>query len=155
MLVLRLGLHRGLLAVVLAGLAGALPADVALAEIVRPELAPAPFQAPAEGADMVFENLVSGETKRGRFGPTEGMLTRFTSVSTGIGFNLGNSLWFALTAVGTYSLIYNLTNRSTADNHRFLPALLGPLMTLISGNLAGFLEILHSRHIFWPIFSFI
>ncbi len=77
MIVLRLGLHRGLLAAVLAGLIGATSAGVALSEIVRPELAPAPFQAPAEDARMVFENLVSGETKRGRFGATEGMLTRF------------------------------------------------------------------------------
>jgi uncharacterized membrane protein len=77
------------------------------------------------------------------------MLTRLSGVSAGMGFNLGNSLWFAFTAVGTYSLIFNLINRSTSQKPRLLPPLMGPLMTLISGNLAGFLEILHSRHVFW------
>ena len=77
------------------------------------------------------------------------MLTRLSGVSAGMGFNLGNSLWFAFTAVGTYSIIFNLINRSTSQKPRLLPPLMGPLMTLISGNLAGFLEILHSRHVFW------
>jgi YYY domain-containing protein len=76
-------------------------------------------------------------------------LTRLSGVTAGVGFNLGNSLWFALVAVGTYSILYNLINKSASQKPRFLPALLGPLMTLISGNLAGFLELLHSRHIFW------
>jgi uncharacterized membrane protein len=79
------------------------------------------------------------------------MLTRLSGVSAGMGFNLGNSLWFALTAVGTYSLIYNLINRSTSPQPKFLAPFLGPLITLISGNLAGFLEILHSKQIFWSI----
>jgi uncharacterized membrane protein len=80
------------------------------------------------------------------------MLTRFSGVSAGVGFNLGNSLWFALTAVASYSLIYNLINRSTSRRKpKFLPPLLGPFLTLISGNLAGFLEILHSKHIFWSL----
>jgi uncharacterized membrane protein len=79
------------------------------------------------------------------------MLTRLTGVSAGVGFNLGNSLWFALIAVGSYSLLYNLFNQAGAHKFRYLPALLGPLFTLISGNLGGFLELLHSRHIFWRV----
>ena len=51
---------------------------MATAQIERPELAPAPFQAPVEGARFVFEDLASGKTQSGRFGATEDMLTRFT-----------------------------------------------------------------------------
>jgi len=57
---------------------GVLGVGVATAQIERPELAPAPFQAPAEGARFVFEDLASGKTQSGRFGATEGMLTSFT-----------------------------------------------------------------------------
>lgn len=78
MIVPLLGLRRGLLTMALVCLAGIIDAGTALAEIERPKLAPAPFQAPPEGARMVFENLVSGKVERGRFGTTEGMLTRFT-----------------------------------------------------------------------------
>ncbi len=77
------------------------------------------------------------------------MLTMLSGVAPGVGFNLGNSLWFGLVAVGSYSLIYNWINRSSQGEPRYLPALVGPLATLISGNLGGFLEVLHSKHVFW------
>jgi uncharacterized membrane protein len=77
------------------------------------------------------------------------MMIRLSSVTAGVGFNLGNSLWFALVAVGSYSIVYNWINRTKPEKHKILPALLGPIMTLISGNLTGFLEVLHSRYVFW------
>jgi uncharacterized membrane protein len=79
------------------------------------------------------------------------MLIRLTGVTAGVGFNLGNSLWFALVAVGSYSLLYNLCNQAEANKKRHLSAFLGPIFTLISGNLGGFLEFLHSRHVFWQV----
>ena len=77
------------------------------------------------------------------------MMTRLSGVSAGVAFNIGNSLWFALVAVGSYSLLYNVLNRDRAGQPKFIAAFLGPLLTLISGNLAGFLEVLHSRNLFW------
>ncbi len=75
-------------------------------------------------------------------------LARLTSVASGVAFNLGNALWFALTALGSYSLIYNLlANRSRGS--RLALALLGPLFLLLAGNLEGFLEVLHARHVGW------
>ncbi len=75
-------------------------------------------------------------------------LTRLTGVTAGVAFNLGNALWFALTALATYSLVYNLLTSRTGRPRRAL-ALLGPLFLLLAGNLEGLLEVLHARHVFW------
>jgi uncharacterized membrane protein len=77
-----------------------------------------------------------------------GLSTKLTGVSAGIGFNLGNALWFALTALGSYSLLFNLLTLRDG-RPRWKAALLGPLFVLLVGNLEGFLEILHARHVFW------
>lgn len=77
-----------------------------------------------------------------------GFLTRMTGSIASEAFNLGNSMWFALVAVGTYSLVHNLI-RSTRSRVHLATPLLGPLFVLISGNLGGFLEVLHARHLFW------
>ena len=77
-----------------------------------------------------------------------GMLTKLTAVAAGVAFNLTISLWFAMTAVAAYSLVYNLI--AVRDGIARLAApLLGPLMVAIMGNLEGFLEMLHTRHLFW------
>jgi len=76
------------------------------------------------------------------------LLTQLTGVAAGVAFNLTNSLWFALSALGTYTVLYNLF--SHRDNRPILAApFLGPLFVLISGNIEGFLEFLHARHILW------
>jgi uncharacterized membrane protein len=76
------------------------------------------------------------------------LLTRLTGVASGVAFNLGNALWFALTALGAFSLLYNmLTSRD--GRPRLGQALLGPLFVLISGNLEGLLEVLHARQLLW------
>jgi uncharacterized membrane protein len=75
-------------------------------------------------------------------------LTRLTGVTAGVAFNLGNALWFALTALATYSLVYNLLT-SRAGRPRRALALLGPLFLLLAGNLEGLLEVLHARFVFW------
>ncbi len=77
------------------------------------------------------------------------LLTRLTGVASGVAFNLGNSLWFALVTLGTYSLAYNFLARRTPGRVKRVSPLLAPLIVLISGNLGGFLEVLHSKYIFW------
>ena len=77
-----------------------------------------------------------------------GLLTKLTAVAAGVAFNLASALWFAMTVVAAYSLVYNLI--ALRDGVARLAApLLGPLMVVILGNLEGFLEMLHSRHLFW------
>ena len=77
------------------------------------------------------------------------LLTRLTGVASGVAFNLGNSLWFALVALGTYSLAYNFLARRTHGSVKRFSPLLAPIFVLISGNFGGFLEVLHSKYIFW------
>lgn len=76
------------------------------------------------------------------------VLTQLTSVGSGVAFNLGNALWFGLTALGSYALLYDLVNRRAGPRRIWAP-LLGPLLILITGNLEGFLDVLHAQHLFW------
>jgi uncharacterized membrane protein len=77
-------------------------------------------------------------------------LTRLTGVVAGVAFNLTNALWFALIAVGAYSLLFNMLNwRRKSGDQRLLAPLLAPLMVLVAGNLEGFLDVLHSQYLFW------
>jgi uncharacterized membrane protein len=75
-------------------------------------------------------------------------MTRLTGVSAGVAFNLGNALWFALTAVGSFSVVYNLVNAGQR-RIRLAPAFLGPILLLISGNLEAVLDVLWARRAFW------
>jgi uncharacterized membrane protein len=65
------------------------------------------------------------------------LLTRLTGVASGVAFNLANSLWFALVALGTYSLAYNFIARRALGRVKRVSPLLAPLFVLISGNLGG------------------
>jgi len=76
------------------------------------------------------------------------LLTRLTAVPSGVAFNLTNSLWFGLSVLGAYSLLYNLLARR-GRRARLAAPLLGPLFVFISGNIEGFLEFLHVRHFLW------
>lgn len=77
------------------------------------------------------------------------LLTLLTGVNAGEAFNLGNALWFAFVVVGTYSIIYNLVAYNRGGKEKLGVPLLGPLFVLITGNLGGFLELLHARYVFW------
>ncbi|MGA9192196.1 MAG: DUF2298 domain-containing protein [Anaerolineales bacterium] len=78
------------------------------------------------------------------------VLTRLTGAISGVAFNLTNALWFAMTALGAYSLLYNMLNwRREGSKTRLLAPLLAPLMVVVAGNLEGFLEVLHSQALFW------
>jgi len=79
------------------------------------------------------------------------MLAKLTGTSGGVAFNLGVSLVFALSALGSYGVLYYLIHLS-ALKKRLKPAaaaLLGPFFTLIVSNWEGFLHWLHARGAFW------
>jgi len=89
------------------------------------------------------------------------MLARLTATSGGVAFNLGLSLVFALSAIGSYGLLYNLLaawkGRQPADNRKGshpansspLAALLAPFFVLVVSNLSGFLHVLRINGVFW------
>ncbi|MGD8455567.1 MAG: DUF2298 domain-containing protein [Anaerolineales bacterium] len=73
------------------------------------------------------------------------MLAQVTGVSGGVAFNLGISVIFAMTAVGTYGILHNLLAavQPSQKISNALFALLGPLFVLIVSNVEGFLEYIH------------
>lgn len=83
------------------------------------------------------------------------MLARLTGTAGSVAFNLMAALVFALAAIGSYGVVYNLLAGLLRSNRLKntligLP-LLGPLYLLINSNLEGFLEVLHSRGLFWKL----
>ena len=83
------------------------------------------------------------------------MLARLTGVAGSIAFNLMLALVFAMSATGSYGIIYNLL-AAMRKKQPDLPQkaitvlpVLGPLFLLISSNLEGFLEVLHRKGLFW------
>lgn len=86
------------------------------------------------------------------------MLAKFTASSGGAAFNLMIALVFALSAIGSLGLLYNLLKVFRAASPQPAPqnrdlstaaALLGPLFLLLISNLEGFLEVLHRRGLGW------
>jgi YYY domain-containing protein len=97
------------------------------------------------------------------------MITRLTGVVSGVAFNLAVALWFGLTAVAAYGILYSLltiwknnTSHKAKDDPEkgitldksthgwaLVGALLGPFFILIVSNIEGFLEILHAKGLFW------
>jgi len=76
------------------------------------------------------------------------LITQLTGSSAAVSFNLANALWFAMVAVASYSILYNLLTARGKKPHLLVP-LLAPLFVLVTGNLEGILDVLHSRHLFW------
>lgn len=81
------------------------------------------------------------------------ILARLTSVPAAMAFNLAMSLWFGMTAITAYGIVYNLLRSTTQGNIRKIWcegwALLGPTFILLVSNIEGFLEMLHARGLFW------
>jgi len=81
-------------------------------------------------------------------------LTRLSGAPAGIGFDLYDSLLFALTVVGAFGVVYNLVSAASArktqqasvrpGNQALGFGLLGGLLVAIMGNLEGLLEVLYS-----------
>jgi len=79
------------------------------------------------------------------------MIAQVTGVSGGVAFNLGISVVFAMTAIGSYGVVHNLL-AATRPKQRISNAvysLLGPLFVLILSNVEGFLEYLHGQGWGW------
>ncbi len=76
------------------------------------------------------------------------LLSRLAGTTASVTFNLGNALWFALTALGAYALVFNLLSRRDG-RPRIASAWLGPLFVVLVGNLEGALDSLHSLHLLW------
>ena len=89
-------------------------------------------------------------------------LARLTGTAGSVAFNLGLSLVFALGAVASYSLVYDLLAtrsdqaraRNQADgvpgSRSIQPfALLAPVFVLLLSNVVGLLEVLHARGLLW------
>ncbi len=88
------------------------------------------------------------------------MIIKLSGVISGVGFNLAVALWFGLTAITAYGLLFNLisawqkqgnseSGSVNIDKPPLLPALSGPFFILLVSNLEGLLEMLHSRGLFW------
>ena len=86
------------------------------------------------------------------------MLAKLTGLIGSVAHNLMTALIFGLAAIGAYGILYNLLallpdrSRQTVDRPSSsvygLP-LLAPFFLLLVSNLGGFLEVLHTRGIFW------
>jgi YYY domain-containing protein len=83
------------------------------------------------------------------------LLIRVTGVDSGIAFNLAVALWFALTALGAYGILFNLLRTWLARSEKgkswdlYSLPLLGPLFILVVSNLEGILDSMHSLGLFW------
>ena len=87
------------------------------------------------------------------------MLTRASGVASAIAFNLSSALWFALTALAAYGVVFDLLSAwqahrgGAAGNQCFARAgaFLAPFFILVSSTLEGLLEVLHARGVFWKL----
>jgi YYY domain-containing protein len=78
------------------------------------------------------------------------MLAKLSGTLGSVAFNLGVSLIFALSAVGSFGLLYNLLALKKPGKETSTgPALLAPLFTLMIGNWEGFLHYIHAKGLFW------
>ena len=88
------------------------------------------------------------------------MIMRVCGTASGVAFNLTISAWFALIAVASSGILFNLLflrnpycdEKKNKSKLLFL-SLLAPLLILIISNGEGLLEILHSKGIFWQMNS--
>jgi len=86
------------------------------------------------------------------------MLTRLTGVSSSVGFNMAQALWFGMAAASIYGLLIDLfaiwESKKSGVSYPIKKwmvrwALLAPVLLLLLGNAYGFLDVLHARGIFW------
>lgn len=79
------------------------------------------------------------------------MLARVSDIPGSLAHNLMTSLIFALGAIGSYGILYNLLAQSQIANRKsqIVNSLLAPLFLLLISNFGALLEILHQRGFFW------
>lgn len=81
------------------------------------------------------------------------LLIRVSGVASSVGYNLVSALWFGMTALAAYGLVWEfLTMRNLSVNaseevkrRAYFLALLAPIMLLIVSNWFGLLDVLHAR----------
>jgi len=89
------------------------------------------------------------------------LMMKLLSTPSGVAFNLAISLWFALTAVVSSGLLFNLIVHFNHSKQRaviksygyqeLIFSLFAPFFILIMSNAEGFLEVLHSAGYFWSL----
>lgn len=79
------------------------------------------------------------------------MLAKFSGISGGVAFNMGSAMVYALGAIGTYGLVYNMLAAARPEKNKggHILALLAPVFVFLVSNVEGFLEFLHGRGVFW------
>ncbi len=82
------------------------------------------------------------------------MLARLTGIPGSMAHNLMTSLVFALGALGSYGILYNLLTKVREDGtvsklNNSVSALLAPLFLLLVSNFGTLLEVLYQRGLFW------
>ena len=88
------------------------------------------------------------------------MLAQLSGVNGSTAHNLMTSLVFALGAIGSYGILYNLLSQLSIKNRKseidnrppstvYGLAFLAPLFLLLMSNFETLLEVLHKRRIFW------
>ncbi len=85
------------------------------------------------------------------------ILIRVTGVTSSIGFNLSSALWFALTSLAAYGVVFDLiATWKHADGGKYknlvktrLGAFFAPLFVLLISCFEGVLEFLYSNRVFW------
>ncbi len=80
-------------------------------------------------------------------------LARLTATPSSVAFNLGIVCVFALTATGSFGVVYSLVKKEENSGRRATRwALLGAILVAVMGNQEGFLELLHCKGIGSPHF---
>lgn len=86
------------------------------------------------------------------------LLIRLTGTASSVGYNLVSALWFGLTALAGYGLLWDLLGRRSGDSdekpdlplRNYWLAVLAPVLILIVSNWFGLLDVLHSRGFLTP-----
>ncbi|MBI9048279.1 MAG: hypothetical protein JEZ00_02580 [Anaerolineaceae bacterium] len=89
------------------------------------------------------------------------LLITATGVDPAIGFNLAISMWYGLSALVIYGIVYQLLHDwrkriqpeadaiKWSDRKGTAYALIAPVLALFSGNFEGLLELLYAKGLFW------
>ncbi len=85
------------------------------------------------------------------------LLVRMTGTVTTVAFNVAIALWFALTALAAFGILYNLlilffkrrAENGQAERKARGWAFLAPVLILLIGNMSGILDVLHSKGVLW------